>query len=111
MSETSGGATLIHNANVYIMNCRCFHMYNSWLFWILISYKLQGLVYLETGGRSGMERAVAQLVEAARLDPREADVFRYLGHYYRQIAGDTRRAARSYQKAIMLDPEDAEAGV
>lgn len=72
---------------------------------------MQGLVYWETGERSGKERAVAQLVEAARLDPKEAGVFRYLGHYYNQIAGDTRRAARSYQKAITLDPEDAEAGV
>ncbi|KAG0566179.1 hypothetical protein KC19_7G044100 [Ceratodon purpureus] len=69
-----------------------------------------GLVYWETGERSGKERAVAQLVEAARLDPREAGVFRYLGHYYYQIAGDLRRAARSYQKAITLDPEDSEAG-
>ena len=68
-------------------------------------------MYWETGERSGKERAVAQLVEAARLDPREAVVFRYLGHYYSQIAGDLRRAARSYQKAITLDPEDAEAGV
>uniref|UniRef100_A0A7I4FVI3 Superkiller protein 3 n=1 Tax=Physcomitrium patens TaxID=3218 RepID=A0A7I4FVI3_PHYPA len=69
-----------------------------------------GLSYWETGEQSGKERAVAQLVEAARLDPKEAGVFRYLGHYYYQIAGDMRRAARSYQKAINLDPEDLEAG-
>lgn len=72
---------------------------------------MQGLSYWETGEQSGKERAVAQLVEAARLDPKEAGVFRYLGHYYYQIAGDMRRAARSYQKAINLDPEDLEAGV
>jgi superkiller protein 3 len=69
-----------------------------------------GLVYWETGGEQGKERAVAQLVEAARLNPREADVFRYLGHYYQQNARDTRRAARCYQKAITLNSEDEEAG-
>jgi len=69
------------------------------------------LVYWETGGEQGKERAVAQLVEAARLNPRDADVFRYLGHYYQQNARDTRRAARCYQKAITLDSEDGEAGV
>lgn len=56
-------------------------------------------------------KAFSQFLEAVKLDPSQSDVFCYLGHYYKDRTGDAQRAARCYQKAVSLDPEDGEAGV
>lgn len=49
-------------------------------------------------------------LQAAKLDPHLGSVFRYLGHYYKEVAKDLGRARGCYKKAFELDPTDAEAG-
>lgn len=44
------------------------------------------------------------------MDPHLGSVFRYLGHYYREVAKDQGRARGCYKKAFELDSTDAEAG-
>uniref|UniRef100_A0AAQ5YSF1 Tetratricopeptide repeat domain 37 n=1 Tax=Amphiprion ocellaris TaxID=80972 RepID=A0AAQ5YSF1_AMPOC len=48
--------------------------------------------------------------QAAKLDPHLGCVFRYLGHYYRDVANDYGRAQGCYKKAFQLDDDDAESG-
>lgn len=48
--------------------------------------------------------------QAAKLDPYLGSVFRYLGHYYREVAKDQGRARGCYRRAFELDGSDAEAG-
>uniref|UniRef100_A0A667YCV8 SKI3 subunit of superkiller complex n=1 Tax=Myripristis murdjan TaxID=586833 RepID=A0A667YCV8_9TELE len=48
--------------------------------------------------------------EAAKQDPNLGCVFRYLGHYYREVAKDRGRARGCYKKAFELDSSDAESG-
>uniref|UniRef100_A0A452HAI7 Uncharacterized protein n=1 Tax=Gopherus agassizii TaxID=38772 RepID=A0A452HAI7_9SAUR len=47
---------------------------------------------------------------AAKLDSYMGSVFCYLGHYYRDVAGDKSRARGCYKKAFELDRTDGEAG-
>uniref|UniRef100_A0A667YTE5 SKI3 subunit of superkiller complex n=1 Tax=Myripristis murdjan TaxID=586833 RepID=A0A667YTE5_9TELE len=47
---------------------------------------------------------------AAKQDPNLGCVFRYLGHYYREVAKDRGRARGCYKKAFELDSSDAESG-
>lgn len=49
-------------------------------------------------------------MQAAKLDPYLAKVFCYLGHYYREVAGDKTRARGCYKKAFDLDGNDGESG-
>ena len=44
------------------------------------------------------------------MDPHLGCVFRYLGHYYREVANDHGRARGCYKKAFDLDNDDAESG-
>ncbi|CAM6087406.1 unnamed protein product [Calypogeia fissa] len=71
-----------------------------------------GLVCWKGDGNaaSTREKAFSQFLEAVKLDPSQPDVFRYLGHYYKDTTVDMQRAMRCYQKSISLDPEDEEAG-
>ncbi|XP_075037195.1 superkiller complex protein 3 [Mixophyes fleayi] len=55
-------------------------------------------------------KAVTQFLKAAKLDPGLSKVFCYLGHYYREIAGDRSRARGCYKKAFDLDGRDGESG-
>ncbi|XP_075693260.1 superkiller complex protein 3 isoform X2 [Rhinoderma darwinii] len=55
-------------------------------------------------------KAVTQFLKAAKLDPFMSKVFCYLGHYYREIAGDKTRARGCYKKAFDLDGDDGESG-
>lgn len=48
--------------------------------------------------------------QAAKLDPRLGCVFRYLGHFYREVASDRARARGCYKKAFELDNKDVESG-
>lgn len=56
-----------------------------------------------------MEAEAERLLAAAKLNPNDGGAFRSLGHHYSR-AGDEQRAARCYQRAVTLDPDDAEAG-
>ncbi|XP_073447000.1 superkiller complex protein 3 isoform X3 [Dendrobates tinctorius] len=55
-------------------------------------------------------KAVTQFLKAAKLDPYMPKVFCYLGHYYREVAGDKTRARGCYKKAFDLDDNDGESG-
>lgn len=48
--------------------------------------------------------------QAAKLDPHFGCTFRYLGHYYQEVASDHGRARGCYKKAFDLDNDDAESG-
>ncbi|XP_018416037.1 PREDICTED: tetratricopeptide repeat protein 37 [Nanorana parkeri] len=55
-------------------------------------------------------KAVTQFLKAAKLDPCYSKVFCYLGHYYKEVAGDKGRARGCYKKAFDLDWRDGESG-
>ncbi|VAH17868.1 unnamed protein product [Triticum turgidum subsp. durum] len=59
--------------------------------------------------KQGAEEEAERLLAAAKLNPNDGGHFRSLGHHYAR-AGDAQRAARCYQRAVALDPDDAEAG-
>jgi len=48
--------------------------------------------------------------QAAKLDPHLGSAFRYLGHYYREVANDNGRAQGCYKKAFQLNSDDVESG-
>ncbi|MCO5601085.1 hypothetical protein L7F22_055204 [Adiantum nelumboides] len=56
------------------------------------------------------EKALGHLLESARLDSSQSEVFRTLGHYHKDVPGALKRAIRCYQKAISINCEDSEAG-
>lgn len=60
--------------------------------------------------RGEKEKAVEHFVAAAKANPSDSLPFRYLGHYYRTVAVDSQRAAKCYQRAVTLNPDDQEAG-
>ncbi|CAL4923688.1 unnamed protein product [Urochloa decumbens] len=53
--------------------------------------------------------AAEHFLAAAKLNPNDGAPFRFLGHHYAR-GGDTQRAAKCYQRAVALNPDDAEAG-
>lgn len=75
-------------------------------------YFLLGRLYWQMGEETRKDRSKAHmhLLKAAKLNPSLASVFRYLGHYYREVAGDTGRARGCYKKAFDLDGDDSESG-
>ncbi|KAF9937373.1 Superkiller protein 3 [Modicella reniformis] len=74
-------------------------------------YRL-GRIYYDMGAeyRDNPDYSHAQLITAARLDPRCAGAFTYLGHYYREVIQDATRAEKCYQHAFSLDPREEDAG-
>ncbi|XP_008935057.1 PREDICTED: tetratricopeptide repeat protein 37-like, partial [Merops nubicus] len=54
-------------------------------------------------------KAHTQFLKAAKLDSCLGTAFLYLGHYYRDVAGDKSRACGCYKKAFELDGADEEA--
>ncbi|KAF9286798.1 Superkiller protein 3 [Mortierella alpina] len=74
-------------------------------------YRL-GRIYYDLGDeyRENPEYSHAQLIAAAKLDPRCAGAFTYLGHYYREVIQDEARAEKCYQHAFSLDPREGDAG-
>ncbi|KAI5077841.1 hypothetical protein GOP47_0007665 [Adiantum capillus-veneris] len=70
-------------------------------------YKL-GLGYWKSD--SEKDKALSHLLESARLDSSQYEVFRTLGHYHKDIPGGLKRAIRCYQKAVSINCEDSEAG-
>lgn len=75
-------------------------------------YFLLGQLYWDMGEETRKDRSKAHthLLKAAKLDPHLGCVFRYLGHYYRDVANDYSRAQGCYKKAFQLDSDDAESG-
>lgn len=75
-------------------------------------YFLLGQLYWNMGEETRKDRSKAhtQLLKAAKLDPNLGCVFRYLGHYYREVANDHNRARGCYKKAFELNNDDAESG-
>lgn len=47
---------------------------------------------------------------SAKLNPDNAAAFKYLGHYYSRVTLDRNRAAKCYQRAVLLNPNDSESG-
>ncbi|XP_073716319.1 superkiller complex protein 3 [Misgurnus anguillicaudatus] len=56
------------------------------------------------------KRSYTHLLKAAKLDPYLCSVFRFLGHYYRDVAKDQGRAIGCYRRAFELDSTDEESG-
>ncbi|KAF6160924.1 hypothetical protein GIB67_025459 [Kingdonia uniflora] len=56
------------------------------------------------------EVAVEHFVKSAKLNPNNANAFRFLGHYYSRVSIETLRALKCYQRAVTLNPDDSEAG-
>uniref|UniRef100_A0A671Y1A5 SKI3 subunit of superkiller complex n=1 Tax=Sparus aurata TaxID=8175 RepID=A0A671Y1A5_SPAAU len=75
-------------------------------------YFLLGKLYWDMGEETRKDRSKAHthLLKAAKLDPNLGCAFRYLGHYYREVANDRGRARGCYKKAFELDNDDAESG-
>ncbi|XP_036955110.1 tetratricopeptide repeat protein 37 isoform X3 [Acanthopagrus latus] len=75
-------------------------------------YFLLGKLYWDKGEETRKDRSKAHthLLKAAKLDPNLGCAFRYLGHYYREVANDRARARGCYKKAFELDNDDAESG-
>uniref|UniRef100_A0A7M4E6S7 SKI3 subunit of superkiller complex n=1 Tax=Crocodylus porosus TaxID=8502 RepID=A0A7M4E6S7_CROPO len=71
-----------------------------------------GLTYWSMGEetRKDKTKALSQFLKAAKLDSYMGSVFCYLGHYYRDVAGDKNRARGCYKKAFELNQSDGEAG-
>ncbi|XP_008335039.1 tetratricopeptide repeat protein 37 isoform X1 [Cynoglossus semilaevis] len=75
-------------------------------------YLLLGQLYWDMGEeiRKDRSKVHSHLLKAAKLDPHMGSAFRYLGHYYREVANDYGRARGCYKKAFDLDSDDAESG-
>ncbi|XP_049619613.1 tetratricopeptide repeat protein 37 [Syngnathus scovelli] len=73
---------------------------------------LLGRLYWTMGEETRKDRSKAQshFLKAAKLDPHLGCAFRYLGHYYREVANDSGRARGCYRKAFDLDEDDTESG-
>lgn len=70
-------------------------------------------VYWALGGelRTEREYAHAQFLDgAAEEGPSQPASFTWLGHWYREVAGDEGRARRCYQRALALDPGQVKGG-
>jgi hypothetical protein len=64
-------------------------------------------MYWALGGelRAEREHCHAELLEAAAEEgPQQAEAFEWLGHWYREVAGDELHARKCYQRALALDP-------
>uniref|UniRef100_A0A8C4E6U4 SKI3 subunit of superkiller complex n=1 Tax=Dicentrarchus labrax TaxID=13489 RepID=A0A8C4E6U4_DICLA len=75
-------------------------------------YFLLGQLYWDMGEETRKDRSKAHthLLKAAKLDPYLGCVFRYLGHYYREVVKDLGRARGCYKKAFELDNDDEVSG-
>ncbi|XP_017272832.1 tetratricopeptide repeat protein 37 isoform X2 [Kryptolebias marmoratus] len=73
---------------------------------------LLGKLYWDMGPETRKDRSKAHthLLKAAKLDPNLGCAFRYLGHYYREVANDHGRAQGCYKKAFQLNSDDDESG-
>lgn len=56
------------------------------------------------------QKCFASLLQAARFDPYNGEIFLYLGHFYLYGQQNKEKAKKCYQKAFDLDSENAEVG-
>ncbi|XP_058778563.1 tetratricopeptide repeat protein SKI3-like isoform X1 [Vicia villosa] len=56
------------------------------------------------------EKATQHFILSAKLNPKNGESFKYLGHYYRCVSLDAQRALKCYQRAVAIDPDDYESG-
>ncbi|KAJ3694701.1 hypothetical protein LUZ60_000078 [Juncus effusus] len=56
------------------------------------------------------EKAAESFLAAAKLNPNDERPFVFLGRFYKQVAGDSQRAGKCYQRAVTLNPDDLQAG-
>ncbi|XP_053330770.1 SKI3 subunit of superkiller complex protein isoform X2 [Spea bombifrons] len=77
-----------------------------------VYYYYLGLTYwyMSEETKRDKTKAITQFLKSAKLDPYLPKVFCYLGHYYREVAGDKGRARGCYKKAFELDGNDGESG-
>ncbi|KAL2349572.1 hypothetical protein Fmac_003572 [Flemingia macrophylla] len=68
-----------------------------------------GLFLWEKGGEA-KEKAAEHFILSAKLNPKNGESFKYLGHYYGGVSLDTHRAIKCYQRAVVLNPDDSESG-
>ncbi|KAF7829441.1 tetratricopeptide repeat protein SKI3 isoform X1 [Senna tora] len=71
-----------------------------------------GVFLWDKGGeaKEPKEKAAEHFVISAKLNPKNGDAFKFLGHYYGCVARDTQRAIKCYQRAITLNPDDSDSG-
>ncbi|KAF3850705.1 hypothetical protein F7725_012477 [Dissostichus mawsoni] len=72
-------------------------------------YFLLGRLYWDMGEETRKDRSKTH-THLLKLDPNLGCVFRYLGHYYREVAKDPARARGCYKKAFEMNKDDAESG-
>ncbi|XP_064609375.1 tetratricopeptide repeat protein 37-like [Liolophura sinensis] len=60
--------------------------------------------------QSFAEKSFKQWLQAAKLNPNNAEVFRCLGDYYATVQKDLLKAKRCYQKSFNLNPGDEKTG-
>uniref|UniRef100_A0A8C3ATB7 SKI3 subunit of superkiller complex n=1 Tax=Cyclopterus lumpus TaxID=8103 RepID=A0A8C3ATB7_CYCLU len=99
MSCSQGWFTLLYHYVIQIPDCGEYYFFLGRLYWDMGE---------ET--RKDRSKAHTHLLKAAKLDPHLGCVFRYLGHYYRQVANDHSRSRGCYKKAFEMDNTDAESG-
>lgn len=77
----------------------------------LASYRL-GLIYWKMGGeyRSDKNFAYNCFVNSAKKKPMFSKNFTYIGLYFQEIEKDLNKAQKCYQKAVLLNPMENEAG-
>ncbi|KAK9721013.1 Superkiller protein 3 [Basidiobolus ranarum] len=75
-------------------------------------YRL-AVVYWHMGDeyRTDRKYCYTSLIQAAKISPDFAQVFVYLGHYYRLVELDDMRAKKCYQKAFAIDSTEADAAL
>ncbi|XP_068167730.1 superkiller complex protein 3 [Antennarius striatus] len=75
-------------------------------------YFLLGKLYWDMGEETRKDRSKAHshFLKAAKSDLHLGCAFRYLGHYYREVARDYGRAQGCFRKAFELDGTDVESG-
>ncbi|XP_057450382.1 tetratricopeptide repeat protein SKI3 isoform X2 [Lotus japonicus] len=71
-----------------------------------------GLFLWDKGGeaKENKEKAAEHFILSAKLNPKNGESFKYLGHYYGRVSLDTQRALKCFQRAIALNPDDSESG-
>ncbi|XP_027362032.1 tetratricopeptide repeat protein SKI3 isoform X2 [Abrus precatorius] len=67
-------------------------------------------LFLWEKGEEAKEKAAEHFILSAKLNPKNGESFKYLGHYYGRVSLDTQRAIKCYQRAVALNPDDFESG-